>query len=314
MAGSIFSSELDAVNNMVTALFRNSFSEAQNNLPFMDVATDLGKSSHKTRQFDWLGDAPEVTDVTHGTLRTSGLNRFNYSISHVIYKLALRIPLSDLETDSLGQIPARITGAARKMSGHPGRLGFDKLEANPTAYDGAALFANTRAYGSAANVDNLLAGSGTSAAQIAADLQTLRATMMRFENDQGEPMELSPNVLVIPPELEGTFRQVLQPLPVAQDNTTVVGVIPPQFGNRWQAAGYTVYTLARLSDSNNWFGLHTGEEVNPFIYSWVSQPQPQNSPSSNDKSAIDDDELVYVFRGHYNVGVTLPQYFACVVN
>lgn len=314
MAGSIFDSGLAAVNNTVKALWQREFSAAQDNLPWTDVTTDLGQSKSKAQQFDFFGNPPDMQDVTNDTLRVSGMRRFNYTIQHKLYKAALRVSISDLETDILGQIPPRVQGLARKAAGHPGRLAFDQLEANPTAYDGAAYFADTHAFGAAANCDNTIAGAGTTSTNIAADIKAVRARMMRFEDDHGEPMELAPNVLVIPPELEGAFREVLVPLPVGQNNATTIGVVPPEFGNRWQAAGYTVYTLARLSDTDNWYALHVGEELNPFVYSWISKPQVMNTPTFNDKSATEDDQLVYVVRGHYNVGISLPQYAVRVVN
>ena len=57
-----------------------------------------------------------------------------------------------------------------------------------------------------------------------------------------------------------------------------------------------------------------GEEINPFVYSWVTQPSIMNTPTLNDASATYNDKLVWVVRGEYNVGVSLPQYFIRVVN
>lgn len=315
MAGSGFlSSTVDAVNNAVRAGWRDSFNQAQNNLPWRDVTTDLGKANTITTTVDWIGELPDMEDATRDDTHAGGTKRYSYSITAKEYRIKLPVRLLDLETDSLGQIPGRIAGLARKVAGHPGRLAFDQLEANPTAYDSAAFFANTHSFGAAANIDNLAAGSGTTAADIEADLATIRATMMRFEDDKGEPMELSPNVLVIPPELSLTFQKVLGPVRSPGGDTLQMGAVPTSFGNKWSAGTYTVYELARLTDTNNWYALHTGEELNPFVFSWVTMPYQMNQPSANDDSAINRGVLEYVFRGVYNVGVSLPQYAISVVN
>lgn len=312
--GSIYDSSLAAVDTAVKAAWLRGFSEAQNNLPWKQVATDLGKSSTKTRALDWLGETSDMQDVTRDTLRIGGVARYNWSITHKVYKAALTFRISDLDTDALGQIRPKVDGLARKAAGHPGRLMFDQLEANPTAFDGTALFAGTRTWGSGANFDNDLAGAGVTSANIETDIAAARVAMLRAQDDQGEEMELAPNVLVIPPELSLVFGKVLGPTRQPGGDTAQVAVVDPKLGNVWQAGGYTVIELARLSDTNNWYALHVGEEVNPFVYSWVSQPTIMNSPTMNDVSATHNDKLVWVVRGEYNVGVSLPQYFIRVVN
>jgi len=314
MAGSIKASSVSALTNAVRAAWLTSFNAAQDNLPWRDLVTDMGKSNHATQNIDWLGETPEMQDATREDLHIGALNRYSYSITHKVYKAALKVRLADLETDNQNQIPPRVAGLAKRAAGHPGRLSFDQLEANPTAFDATALFANTRAYGAAANTDNLLAGTGTTAANIETDIQTLRTTMMRFQDDTGEEMELSPNVLIIPPDLGLKFSKVLGGTRDPGGTTLQTGVIPPTMGNKWSAGGYTVYELARLSDTDNWYGLHTGEELNPFIYSWIAQPAIMNRPSVDDASAVESDMLIYAVRGHYNVGVSLPMYFCSVVN
>lgn len=312
--GSHFDSTLSAVDTAVKAAWLRGFSEAQNNLPWQQLTSDLGKSGTKIRALDWLGEVGDMQDATRDSLKIGGVRRYNWSITHKVYKAGLRFRLSDLDTDVLGQIRPKVDGLARKAAGHPGRLAFDQLEANPTAFDGTALFAGTRTWGLGANYDNDLAGAGTTTANIETDIAAVRTVMLRAEDDTGEPMELSPNVLIIPPELSLNFAKVLGPTRQAGGDTAQLAVVDPKMGNVWQAGGYTVIELARLSDTNNWYALHVGEEVNPFVYSWVSQPAIMNTPSTNDDSARFDDELIWVVRGEYNVGISLPQYFARVVN
>lgn len=314
MPSSILASDINAVNNAVKAAFRDSFNTAAASIPWRDVVTDMGKSGTKQASLDWLGETPDMEEKTRDDAHVGAVGRYNYTITHRVYQATLRVRLSDLETDNLGQIQPRINGLARKAASHPGRLAFDQLEANPTAFDGTAWFANTRAFGASANIDNLAAGSGTTAADLEADLASVRATMMYFEDDKGEPMELAPNVLVIPPGLSLEFAKVLGPVRSPGGDATTMGAVPPSQGNRWQAGGYLVVELARLTDTDNWYALHVGEELNPMLFSWVTMPAILNTPSTNDASAIHSDVLEYAVRGYYSVGVSLPHYAVSVVN
>lgn len=310
--GSFLDSDLTAVNQMVKALWLQNFNTAQNNLPYQLLTTDLGQSKAKTRALDWLGEVPEIQEMT-GTIQTGGIRRYDHTMTHTEYGLRLKVRISDLATDQLSQLPARIAGLARKAAGHPGRLAFAQIEANPTAYDGAAYFANTHTFGAAANCDNLAGGTGVTSTAIETDLATVRATMMRYEDDQGFEMELAPDTLVIPPELSIAFAKVLGVVREAGGVDNTVGATPPGQGNVWKAGGYTVVERP-MTDTNNWYAFHTGGEVKPFLYSWVTQPRVMNTPSFNDASATNHAYLEYVVYGEYAVGVSLPQYGISVVN
>lgn len=313
MAGSIIDSGLSAVNQTVSALFKQGFSQMQDKLPWNLLATDLGKSNAAVRAFDWFGDVGEVHERTREGQHFGGLRRSNFTVEHKEYGLGLVLRLRDLNTDQYGQIPPKVQAAARRMAGHPGRLLFDALEANPTASDGAALFANTHTLGSAANWDNLTAGTGVTTAAIETDLATTQALMFLAENDQGEPMELEVDTLVIPPALRLVFEKVLGPL---RGGTGLDGQLGnmSQVGGVFSAGGLTVIVSGRLTDANNWYAFHTKGEVKPFIYSWIVQPTQLGAPSMNDDSVKHRGELEYVWYGDYTIVPTLPQYAVSVVN
>lgn len=312
MAGSIIESGLSAVNQTVSALFKQGFSEAQDKLPWNLLATDLGKSGAAVRAFDWLGDVGEVHERTREGQHFGGLRRSNFTVTHKEYGLGLVLRIRDLNTDQYGQIPPKVQAAARRMAGHPGRLLFDALEANPTASDGAALFANTHTLGDAANWDNLTAGTGVTTTAIETDIAAAQALMFLAENDQGEPMELEMDTLVIPKAMQLNFEKVLGPLRNAGGTDSQLGTISN--GNVFTAGGFTVIVSGRLTDANNWYGFHTKGEVKPFVYSWIVQPTQLGEPSLSDDSARHRGELEYVWYGDYTIVPTLPQYAVSVVN
>lgn len=314
MAGSFTASTIDALNNVVKAIWQSTFNPAANNQQWRDLVTDLGKSSALTETLTWMGELPDMEDATRDTTHFGGVARYSYAVTKKEWKAGLRVRLMDLETDSTNSIKTRVEGLIRRVEGHPGRLAVDQLEANPIAFDGAALFANTHAFGAAANFDNLLAGSGVTAADIETDIATARATMMRGEDDKGEPMETTIDTFVIPPELSLVFQKVLGPARQVGGDTLQIAATPPTLGNKWTAGGYTVYEYARLTDANNWYAMHTGGEIKPFVFSWATMPYLMNTPSGNDDSAKHRSELEYVVRGVYNVGVGMPQHVLSIVN
>lgn len=313
MAGSITDSGLAAINQNISVLWKDGFSKAQDNLPWNLLATDLGKSSAAIRAFDWMGGVGAVHDRTREGQHFSGVRRGNFTATHTEYGLGLTLRLRDLNTDQYGHIPPLIKKAAARMAGHPGQLLFDQLEANPTAADGAALFANTHTLGAAANWDNLTAGTGVTTTAIETDLATAQALMFLAQDDTGQPMELEIDTLVIPAAMRLNFEKVLGPLRQAGGTDSQLGNTP-KIGGVFQAGGLTVIVSGRLTDANNWYAFHTQGEVKPFIYSWIVQPHQLNTPSLNDASATELGELRYVWHGDYAIVPTLPQYAVSVVN
>jgi len=312
MAGSITDSGLAAVNQTVNALFRKGLSDGQD-LPWNLLTTDLGKSPAAVRAFDWMGGIGEVHERTREGQHFGGFKRHNWTIEHKEFGLGMLLRLRDLNTDQLGHIPGLAVAAANKINSHPGRLVFDSLEANPTASDGAALFANTHSYGSAANWDNLLAGTGVTVAAFEADLATAQETMFLAQDDTGQVLELEMDTIAIPPALRLVVEKVLGPLRQDGGDTAQVGNVA-KMGGVFQAGGLTVIVSGRLTDRNNWYGFYTKGEVKPFVYSWITKAQKLGEPSLSDDSVKHRGEFEHVWYGDYNIVPSIPQYSLSVVN
>jgi len=313
MAGSITDSGLTGVNQTVAALFKQGFNRAAAEQPWQLLVGDVGQSAAATKAYDWFGGIGEVHERTREGQHFSGVRRSNFTVSHKEYGLGMILRIRDLNVDQLGQIPALVSAASRKMATHPGRLAFAALEASPLASDGAALFANTHTLGAAANWDNLTGGTGVTTTAIETDIATAQALMFNAQDDTGTALELEMDTIVIPPALAFVFSKVLGPLRDSGGTDSQLGNVP-KIQRVFQAGGFTVIVSAALTDANNWYGFHTQGEVKPFIYSWIVQPKTLNTPSMNDDSAKHRGELEYVFYGDYAVVPTLPQYSVSVVN
>lgn len=312
MAGSFTDSGLTGLNQTINALFKKGIAGGQS-LPWNLLASDLGKSSAAVRAFDWIGGVGEVHERTREGQHFGGFRRHNFTVEHKEYGIGVVVRVRDLATDQLQQIPSAVAQAAEKMATHPGRLLFDALEANPTASDGAALFANTHTYGGAANWDNLLGGTGVTTAAIETDLATAQETMFLAENDAGEPMELELDTIVIPPALRLVFEKVLGPLRGGSGVDGQVGNVA-QLGGVFNAGGLNIIVSGRLTDRNNWYGFHTKGEVKPFIYSWITSPTKLGEPTMGDDSVKQRGEFEHVWYGDYTIVPTIPQYSLSVVN
>jgi phage major head subunit gpT-like protein len=109
--------------------------------------------------------------------------------------------------------------------------------------------------------DNLAAGSGTTLAQIAADIDTNVATMAKFVDEAGEPLNIQPDTIVCPVALKPKFDRLVNS---QMDPTAVAQGSYNPYGGKFK-----VFGDARLDavDANDWYLLSSNQVVKPFAFS-----------------------------------------------
>ncbi|MGB1285027.1 MAG: Mu-like prophage major head subunit gpT family protein [Aggregatilineales bacterium] len=109
------------------------------------------------------------------------------------------------------------------------------------AGDGKALCANNhpRSPRKATSLSNI-----STTALTAANLSATRQAMMAVEDDAGNLLGMTPDTILVPPELEDA---ALEAVKSTQDPTSANNAINPQFGR------YQIIPWHYLTDANNWF-------------------------------------------------------------
>ena len=237
--------------------------------------------------------------------RHEGLLPDNFSITNSEYQVAIEVERAALERDQLGLITPRIQQLGQEAARHPGQLIFQHVLNNDNAFDGASFFGDTRVIGASANIDNQLAGTGVTVAQIQTDLGVAVSAMRLFQDDHGRPMNLRGNVIMVPAELE-------QPMWQALNRSTGDGVNAPaqpvSDNGLWQASGYNVAVNPYLTDVNDWYLFHVGGGMmKPFIWQVEKTPVLESDTNPNDRNTILARTFVYSVYGRYATGMTDPR-------
>lgn len=212
-------------------------------------------SNAASEKYAWLGDFPLVQEWV-GERVVGMLKDYDYSIKNKDWIIPIAIHENELSDDQVGILAPRVQMMAEMLGKWPMDLVAALLVNGTTAlaYDGSAFFANRTAPN-----DNLLGGTGTSLAQVKADIQTARAAMMRFATDKGRPLGLTFDTIVCPPELEATMLEATQSAAII---TTGQGAQVNPVSN-WIK---NVIALPELSDTNDWYGLATQYALRPLIF------------------------------------------------
>lgn len=303
---------LSGVLETFRAMFEENFEAAAGQEMFLTNLAMRVPSDGEQNTYTWFGTVPVMQDVTHGTVNLEGLNRYNFTIENLEFQNAIEVERVVMERDRLGLIRPRINQLSLEAARHPAQLLMDLFETPGNAYDATAFFSNTRTIGASANIDNILAGSGTSVANFQTDLGTARGQMRDFQDDQGRPMNLIGNTIVIPSGLE---QVVWQALNRDQGDGAISPAMPADFGNGSVMSGYRVFVNPYLTDADDWYLLHAGGEgERPFVFQEEKPVEFMGDDDINTRDFITKRTFVYSAYGRYNVGVADPRYAVKTTN
>lgn len=239
------------------AQFQTTYSEMirQPHLAAVQELYTAVPSTANSETYAWLGDVPIVKEWI-GEKTIGALKDYGYTIKNKDFYSGFSIDRNELEDEQISAILPRVQSLSEAVARWPWQLVVD-LIINGTsglAYDGTAFFAD-RGTGS----NNIVTGTGSTVAQLRADISTARGRMMRFPSDVGRPMGMMMDTIVCPPEIEGAMLEAVR-------GNTIVAVNGN--GNAYNPANgwiRNVITFPELTDTNDWYGFATGGALKPFI-------------------------------------------------
>jgi phage major head subunit gpT-like protein len=203
---------LSALMTSFKAIFQDAFIKAADAAEYKKVVLETISSSSK-EAYGWLGSLPALSEWKD-TRTLHGMKVFDYTLENLNYEATIEVDRNTLEDDEYAMIRYRVQQLAQRAIDHMGKLVFDLLDAGAAslAYDGIAMFADTRVIGSSANIDNLLSGSYSgSASEILAGVAAGVVAMRNFQDDRGVPMNLCPDTVVCSPTMEIPIKNALLP-------------------------------------------------------------------------------------------------------
>ena len=227
-------------------------------------------SNAASEKYGWLGDVPQVAEWI-GDKKLAGLKDYDYTIRNKDYYTGFSVDRNEIDDDQVGIIKPRIDLLALTVASWPLELIISLITGGTTnlGYDGVAFFGNTHAVGDdgANNNDNLLTGTGYTAALLAADWATCRKTMASFRWDSGRYIRCVPDTIVCPTALETLFLQLKESTSdPSSSNSGVANPAGKQIKN--------VIALPELNDATDWYALCTSLPLKPFILQERKAPTP----------------------------------------
>lgn len=226
-------------------------------------------SSSSQNDYKWLSGFPRMRQWI-GDKQIKSLAACSYPLVNEDWEATVEVDRNAIEDDTLGIYgpQAQMAGFAAKQ--FPDELVFGLVNFTGKGFDGKTFFATDHKV-AGASVSN----KGTAALSVAdqddaiASYGAARAAMMQFRNDEGQPLNILPDTLLVPPALADVANALVTSDRLDDGKT-----------NLYKGTAQVV-VAPWLTDPAAWFLLDTKKPVKPFIYQerkapvFVQQTDPQ---------------------------------------
>ncbi len=264
---------LAALFTSLKTTFNNAFAAAPST--WQKIAMKVPSTTGQT-DYAWLSKFPKMRRWI-GEKNVKSLEAAKYTVTNEDWEATVEVDRNDIDDDNLGIYGPQAQMAGESAKQMPDEIVYEVVNGGFTTkcYDGQYFFDTDhpvrQADGSIASVSN----RGTKALSVAtqaaamASFGAARTAMRKFKDDEGRPLNITPNILLVPPALEDVAN-LLMTTDRLED-----GKPNPYKGTA------EVVVDGRLSSDTAWFLLDTTKPVRPVIYQerkapvFVQQTDPQ---------------------------------------
>lgn len=257
-------------------LFNNAFQAAPST--WEKIAMKV-PSTTGSNLYAWLSAFPKMRRWV-GEKHVKNLKAYSYTVENEDWEATVEVDRNHIKDDQLG-----IYAPQAQMAGHsakqlPDEIVYELVNQAFTTkcYDGQYFFDTDHPVGKVS-----VSNKGTAALSIAsqaaakASYGAARTAMRKFKDEEGRPLGVRPNVLLVGPGLEDTARALLT------NERLEDGKANPYKGTA------ELVVSERIESDTAWFLLDTSLPVKPFIYqereapSFVQQTDPEADDVFNRK-------------------------------
>jgi phage major head subunit gpT-like protein len=284
-----------ALHTQFSGLFQRAF-EGQE--IFRDRLATTVPSSSKSNTYGWMAKLPRMREWL-GERTVNAIAAHGYTIVNKDWELTVGVDRNDFEDENLGIYSPVVEMMGQEVAKHPDDLLIRLLQKGheELGFDGQPFFDTDHP------VDMFDASKGTqsnhftSSALTDDNLQAARTAVMSFKGENGRPLGLKPDLLIVPPALEKTARTILNAQTIFKSDSN--GAAAP---TNVMAGLMNLLVIPELAgEDTTWYTAVTTRAVKGLIF------QNRRPAKFVAKTSVDDDNVWRYNR--YEWGVD-PRYNA----
>lgn len=255
---------LEAVFINIKTIFNKAFDAAPSD---WQLTTMLVPSGSSQNNYNWLSRFPKMRRWL-GDKVIKSLAAFKYTIVNEDWEATISVDRNDIDDDTLGIYGIQAQEAAYSAKQLPDEIDSELKNGAFTnlCFDGQIFYDTDHPVGDGtgdtASVSNKITAalSAATLAGVEASYGALRHAIMNFTDDEGRKLGLVPNLLEVPPALEGVAN-IIANHDKLQDNSP-----NPYMGT------CTVKVNTRLTSATAYMLHVTNRPLKPFVYQERKKP------------------------------------------
>ena len=290
------SSTLTAFFQDLKTEFNNAYTEAQ---PQWNKVAMLVESASESNVYGWMEQLPGVREWI-GARTFINLKSNGYTLTNKDFEESVQIKRTAIEDDTYGIYTPLTQQMAYNMAYHPDTQVYALLQNgfSDNGWDGQAFFSADHTLRVDQNGAAVTFTNKENIALSGANFATVRAALRRNLEGGDNPFMGNPEfLLVVPPELERTAREILE---AEFDDLGQTNV------NRGMAS---LHVSSQITTSTYWFLLVTNNPVKPLIYQLRERPR-VHTPSPTDESVVETNYYKFMadYRAAFGYGLPILAY------
>jgi len=204
------------------------------------------------------------------------------------YEASFKVPRAKIADDKLGIFSPLMEELARAAKHWPDRLVWDALKAgeNATGYDGQGFFDTDHPVNMDDPASGVQANKFTSKALTTDNLAEVISTMGSWKGEDGQELEVEPNLLVVGPDLRNQARRILN----AEIIATTAGNAAESNVMKGDMDLLVVPRLASIPGV--WFPMDTTRPIKPMLFQLREAPTFDYLMKSDDPNVFMKDEYI----------------------
>jgi phage major head subunit gpT-like protein len=230
-------------------------------------------STTRTTTYGWMAKLLRMRKW-EGPRLIQNLNTHAYTLTNEPYELTVGVDARDIRDDQLGIYNPIFDELGRAAKRWPDQVLKTVLQTGLTnnGFDSVPFFSATHPLNAAGNQSN----NFTSTALTAANFSAVRAGMSGYTGEDGEPLGVMADTLIVPPSLEDTANSIVTATQLASGATNV---------QKGQAKVVVVPELA--NQGTTWYVADTSHALKGLVW------QLRKAPQLVAKTKVDDDNVFF---------------------
>lgn len=278
---------------------------------FYERICSIVPSSTRENHYGWIDRLPGLREWL-GERVVQNVSTREYTLKNKLFEDTLGLDRIDIEDDQLGVFNMSLDMLAYQVRIFPDAKLVTPLiqggeDAGSIGFDGVSFFSASHPV----NLDNSGAGTysnydSTGVALTAPNFQAKRAQMMGLKGADGSPLGVYPNLLMVPPALEATARQILNAEFIAPAAAFGMNAAGGYQSNVLKGSADLIVNPYLAGEDTTWYLFDTRFPIKPFVFQTREAPLFTYKNSPTDDNVFRLNKFLYGVSTRCNAGYALP--------